>query len=745
MVRAAQLALFALCTILSLTGAYPARAQTGTVPRTIIALYDGKTETRLKFSNAHQLAAMPLNYLGLTVEFRNIREGLPDIARRGDIRGVLMWLTNQEVDDPGAIWSWLDTELARGRRLAVLGDLPMRDPAGRTVSSAVINRVLARIGALYRDRWVGITYGTTVLHSDPAMIGFERALPEILPAFGIFGAADGSVESDLVLRGPAGTAEESHLVTIGAQGGFAAPGYAFFRDPAFLRTQWYIDPFRFFSRVFRTDSLPKPDITTVSGRRLFHSHIDGDGWLNISQVPGYAQQHASAAEVILHEIVDGYPDLPVTVGPVVAELDPAWHGNQKAIDIARAIFARTNVEPSSHTYSHPFQWDFFRHYDPAREKPFRAIYTAKGQARYQGGDPDEKSREMEAARAVGLRTGYRIPRAYGDHPFDLDQEIGGALHFLQALTSPGKPVRLIQWSGDTSPFPAVLRKAREAGALNINGGDSRFDPEFPSYSSVAPIGLQIGGEIQIYAANSNENTYTDLWTNRYFGYRYLRDTWINTGTPRRIKPINLYYHIYSGEKLASLNAVKGNLDWVRQQSVAPISTYTYAAIANGFFSTRFDRLGPQRWRISDHGKLGTIRFDGALAALAPDLQRSPGVIGWRREQSVLYVTLDTDVAKPEIQLNNAAPETPRPWLHDARWRVHDLQCADMTCRMQVQGYGDGSFAWQVPPSSRWSISLAGPAGSKAATEATADSAGRLSFTLPAIATAGAELALEPRP
>src|SRR3546814_14142027 len=42
------------------------------VPRTILALYDGKTEPQLRFSNVHQLAAMPLNYLGLTVEFHAI-------------------------------------------------------------------------------------------------------------------------------------------------------------------------------------------------------------------------------------------------------------------------------------------------------------------------------------------------------------------------------------------------------------------------------------------------------------------------------------------------------------------------------------------------------------------------------------------------------------------------------------------------------------------------------------------------
>jgi hypothetical protein len=596
------------------------------------------------------------------------------------------------------------------------------------------------------DRWIADTYGSKVIVSDPKTVAFERALPEILPAFGIFRPSDDLVKALLVVQGPQGKADESDLATIGRQGGIVSPGYGYFRDPAFLRTRWYIDPFAFFSAVFDTDALPKPDVTTVSGRRLFHSHIDGDGWLNESQVPGYAGRHIVSAEVILHEIVDGYPDLPVTVAPIVAELDPAWHGSKAAMELAREIFSRPNVEPASHTYSHPFQWGFFRNYDPASEKPFRSIYDARGQNRYQGADPDDKSHEMQAARAAGLHTGYRIPRAYGDRPFDIDQEIGGAIAFLQKLTPPGKPVRLVQWSGDTSPFPLALRLTRQAGALNINGGDSRFDAEYPSYSSVAPIGARVGGEIQIYAAGSNENTYTDLWTNRYFGYRYLRQTWINTGTPLRIKPLNLYYHIYSAERLASLKAVKENLDWIRQQNVAPISTYNYAAIAEGFFTTRIEQTGPQSWRIADHGRLGTIRFDGPLAQLSPDLQASEGVIGWRHDDNVLYVAVDPDVPQPRIALTAAPADQARPRLHDARWRVHGFACDAGGCRMQVQGYGEGSFAWQVAPGSRWHASLTATGGGIAAQlDAVADANGRLAFTLPADATAGLALGLEARP
>src|SRR3546814_5382184 len=120
------------------------------VPRTILALYDGKTEPQLRFSNVHQLAAMPLNYLGLTVEFHDIRKGLPEIAGRDNLRGILMWLTSQQVDEPAAVWSWLDAAAGRGLRPGILGTLPLRDAAGHVPDPAAIDRVLARLGEIGR-------------------------------------------------------------------------------------------------------------------------------------------------------------------------------------------------------------------------------------------------------------------------------------------------------------------------------------------------------------------------------------------------------------------------------------------------------------------------------------------------------------------------------------------------------------------------------------------------------------------
>ena len=55
----------------------------------------------------------------------------------------------------------------------------------------------------------------------------------------------------------------------------------------------------------------------------------------------------------------------------------------------------------------------------------------------------------------------------------------------------------------------------------------------------------------------NENVYTNDWTGPFYGFRDVIDTFRMTGEPRRLKPINLYYHTYSASKVAALKAQIG--------------------------------------------------------------------------------------------------------------------------------------------------------------------------------------------
>ena len=111
-----------------------------------------------------------------------------------------------------------------------------------------------------------------------------------------------------------------------------------------------------------------------------------------------------------------------------------------------------------------------------------------------------------------------------------------------------------------------------------------------------------------------------------------------TNTPYRVKPFNIYYHMYSGSKQASLNAILSNLDLAEASDIAPVTTSTFALIAQGFYTTRIVDMGDRRWRIENRGKLQTLRFDHATFT-SVDFSRSKGVIGQYNHQGSLYVDL----------------------------------------------------------------------------------------------------------
>ncbi len=710
---------------LLLTGVVAVAARAAETPRVVLALYEGGSFDDPALTPTHRLAELPLNHLGLVVRYHDVRQPLPSPSSLGDVRGVLTWFQSEAVfSDPARYSQWAQAVVAAGKRFVVLGPAGVsRDLQDRPAPFAAVRAFYQRLGIDFVGGWVSTTYDVECVARDRDVVEFERTLPTVLPSFARLRAVPGRAVAHATLRRRGDTTSDVHPVITSPSGGFVAPGFTHYASEAGgrERRQWYVNPFEFFRRAFGTDDLPKPDPTTVSGRRIFYSHIDGDGWRNLSEIDPYRKRRVSAARVVLAEIIDKFPDLPVTVGPILADLDPAWHGTEDGRAAAREIFARPHVEASSHTYSHPLDWRFFERYDRAAE----ARYGRSGQELRASSDA-----------AAPMRFGYQVPRSYVDHPFDLAQEIDGSIAALRPLLPPGKRVELVQWSGDTLPFREAVAAVRRAGLRAINGGDTRFDSDFPSYAWVAPVGRPVGRDWQVYSSNSNENTYTDLWTDRFFGFTFLMRTIRNTELPLRVKPFNVYYHMYSGEKLAALNAVRRNLEYARTQSLAPVAASRYAAIAEGFFAARLDAIGPRRWRITQRGALDTVRFDRA-SRLAVDIDRSVGVVGARHQHGALYVALDGDVAAPEIALRDLAPDETeprarRPFLVQARWRVWQVRWTGGRLQYRAQGFGPGEFEWQVPARMRVRIEAAGRQAAPVIAAAGADGVLRFTLDVPAI-------------
>src|SRR5262249_28068663 len=130
------------------------------------------------------------------------------------------------------------------------------------------------------------------------------------------------------------------LVTINRKGAFAAFNYEFChqREPT-NRGKWLINPFAFFSHAFGAQRFPIPDTTTVSGRRLYFAQLHSEGWSNASEIEQYRRTGALAAEVVLNELLEPYPDFPVTIELREAALEISGSKAEKARAAAERILA----------------------------------------------------------------------------------------------------------------------------------------------------------------------------------------------------------------------------------------------------------------------------------------------------------------------------------------------------------------------------------------------------------------------
>lgn len=719
------------------------------LPRVLVSLYSSKDTPSPRFSAAHQFLEMPANHLGFDLRHVDVEKPYPELG--DEVRGIVVWLTpGRFVPDADSYLTWLEKAVAAGKKLIILESIGI-DNEYRKREGAMdrINTLLAHIGLRDLNSYNSVTYEGEVLYKDKDLLEFERKLPDALPPYQETTAIPGIGVSHLKVLASKQPETIHDLIVTGPAGGYVAGGYTHFEGYPLLPIkdleaqkdvpeeerelpepvqQWYIDPFLFLRMVLHDEEEPKPDVTTLNGLRIFYSHIDGDGWNNLTQIRRYAGQKMISSEVIEHEILMAYPDIPVNVSVISGEMDRDCYGLRSSRKVAERIFRLPNVEPSSHTYTHPLFWGYFADYDPGKEfaaldkyppRPksktlYSMLFDGDGKTgweRYLKEHPEAKDSNASGIETIlsGDTRGellhynnYETPRSYACGPFDLHNEIVGSVEHVRALVPKDKRdrIRLIQWSGDTSPYEEVLKVTREAGLFNINGGDSRYDSEYPSYASVSPIGLQVGNERQIYSSNSNENTYTNLWTERFYGFKYLQTTVNNTEKPARVEPFNIYYHMYSGEKQASLAALLSNIKFARSQDLIRIFASDFAEIAEGFYSTRIIPEGQGVWRIESRGKLDTVRFDSATLKTV-DFSRSEGVMGQKYFQGNLYVSLDHDVASPRVALKRKdtteryASES-QPYLIHSSWLIKRLIYVKKSLRFSAQGYGDGKIALKFP-------------------------------------------------
>ncbi len=659
------------------------------VPRRICAFYGNRTavqEDQVKWpmeSFVGQRLQMPLEWLGYEVDYFKIDSAADLPVLSADYRAIVLSRTWEVASaaEP-ALVDWLIAQRDAGRKILVIGALPLRDLAQRERFLTAFG-----IGGTGAARLRPAAF--EMLEAVPGFTDHEVKLPVQPVAFTDLRAPAGATRLvSLRARYAEGPAVAFDPVFVCDWGGVALDPFVFFRRADF-REFWRLDPFAWLERALGLLDAPVPDTTTRDGLRVFLSHIDGDGFSNFSRVvPG-----RRSAEIIRDRILKKYP-LPVTVSVIEAEIR-ARIRTQRAEDsaayeaLARDIFALPYVELASHSYSHPFFW----------------IEGDRTEAFY-----DEQK--------LDLKDTY--------DRLDLVREIEGSVNYINTtLAPPGRPVRVFLWSGNCRPPPAAIALTRRLGLENLNGGDTVLSPRHPTLTAVAPRTMTWGDEVQVLAPNQNENVYTNNWRGPLFGtYSQVLDTFQATETPRRLKPVNVYYHFYSGDYPASLTALETVYDWVVSSPLHALTVSHYARIARDARTTTVFASGPDRWLVVNAGDARTFRLPSDPRRTV-DLARSTGVSGWHDAGSQTY--LHTVGAPVSTVVRGPAAPPAGPRLETSTGEIAFLSRAPGRWSFRVADTRPVTVTVaDLPPGSTASLGSAG-----SSRELRADAGGRLRLDLPA--------------
>jgi polysaccharide biosynthesis protein PelA len=588
-----------LMAVFLLIAGFPAKLPAGTpIHRNVMVFFDSNTGQTEKANIIYEDGQTVLNHLGLLPIYRDInRRPLPDDAAMDTFRGIISTFPADIKSSPEEYLSWLERQIKAGRKIVILEKFGVSS-LGSTEET--VNRKLRRIYRLLGFENNGDQTASQPLlrfvHQDTDRVAFERKYPLFPNYYEKIKINDPALRRYVTVKRTDRKDSESTVVFTGPFGGYAHQGYIYWQDPLTFRRKWYINPFRFFGEAFGLEAVPVPDPTTLNGLRVAFSHIDADGFSGKSKIdPKFL-----CSDIIRDNILKIY-DFPVTVSVITGEIDPKAAGSLKLVRLAQDIFKLPNVEPASHSYSHPFYWD---PKDPVEAKKYNQQY------------------------------GIYIPGYSHDPAMEIDQSIQ---YINRLLSPPDKPARVFLWSGNCLPSEEDIARCNGLGIYNMNGGDTLFDEVNNSYSSVVPLYRRVGSRYQVYTGQANENILTNLWTGPYYGFRNIITTMERTGYPRRMAPIDIYYHFYSGEYPASLRAVQEVYEWALRQDIVRVFTSQYLQMVNDYLKATVTQDGADRYRIRDYGACLTVRFDGYKKR--PDLSQSENVIGFSASPHALYVSL----------------------------------------------------------------------------------------------------------
>ncbi len=542
------------------------------VKREILTLIDESTVDRILLA-PHQYGALPLEYNGYIQKLYDVSSHpLPSMNAMSEYGGVVIWLTHN-YEDPEELIEWIKKLQTRDIKVVFASNFGMEDFS-----------LLEELGI--KTQKFSPSQNNKLVSKD-TMVGYEIDI-SLSSINNYFTIEQG--KSLLTLED-----QQHHKSTLAALmpwGGYAV-GSAFMTNIA-NDNIWVINPFEFFIKALDLQTIPVPDTTTAYGKRMLFSHVDGDGIMN--KVEWNTKLYSG--NTILDDILKKYK-IPLSISVIGAEIgDDGLYPKiaPQLQKIVKGFYKVKNVEPATHTFTHPFFWGKI------------------------------KNDNLDAK--------YRLkPKGY---KFSLDRELKQTVYNYQHKYSPKgkKPLpKMVFWSGDCAPTEEILEYVYKNKILNLNGGDTYISNTFPWLSYIAPMGLERGEYYQIYTGEQNENMYTEEWLGPFWGFKRVIQTFKLTNTPRRLKPIDIYYHLYSGSKRASLHALQYVYDWALKQDLFPIYTSKYIPKVMDYFTVSMARY-KNTFLLSGMKDIKTVRIETKNEGL--DFQSSQNILGYNHFENHTY-------------------------------------------------------------------------------------------------------------
>lgn len=565
------------------------------VPRKIMGLYDSRDEKYVR-TQIHKHMSALIEYLGYQVEYFDLNQGVPPAADPAVYAGIIFW-PRAEALYTVTTEHWLTEQL---------GKVPMLLLGAAPQTPALLNAFA--IAPISAEAPFSVNYFDERLNAE-VPVRWDR---QDIDAFKHLPNDESVALFTLTDRQGQSVAQ-----VVKSRNGLIAPGLWPLDILPNGIVHWRLNPMFLLRYGLGLSDIPAPDVTTESGRRLLLTHIDGDGFPSKAFIPGTPL----VPKVVLDKVLRKYR-LPTTVSVIEAEVGPTGlypKQSPKLEKLAREIFAEPYVELASHSFSHPFFWQ-----------------AASGKV------------ELDESETL-----YGFHLDVPGYEFSVEREVKGSIDYInRALAPAGKEVKVMLWTGDAIARDSALQQAAKMGVVNVNGGVTFTDKNYPSLSRVWPIGRkEEQGLYQIYAPIMNENVYTNDWTGPFYGFRDVIETFQYTDTPYRLKPMNIYYHFYSGTYPASVNALKLVYEYAMRKPHTPAYLSEYAPRALDFYQSALAKDVHGRWYLQSQN-LKTVRLPDELGIPRPRV----GVAGFHETKQGRY--LHVTGTDPVIEIGKVNKKTP---------------------------------------------------------------------------------------